>query len=82
MKNEIKMSERCGKRITLVKQVCDLADKGKSIWHARWGRPVAAAWLQNMQARYIVGQIRMGWLFEYRTMQPKRPARAHRKSQR
>jgi len=61
-----------GKPITRVRQVCELADKGKSVWHSRWGRPVAGAWLQNMQARAIVGFIRMGWLYYYKPKSKKK----------
>lgn len=56
---------RIGKLITKANRVCELADKGKSIYHSRWSRPVAAAFLQNMHFRIIVNFIRMGWLYEY-----------------
>jgi len=60
------MKTGIGKPITNAKRVVELADKRKAIYHVRWGRPIAAAWLASMQVRLIVGFIRMHWLYEYR----------------
>lgn len=61
-----------GKPIMNAKRVVEISDKGKAIYHVRWGRPVAATWLANMPLRLIVGFIRMHWLYEYRAKSPRR----------
>lgn len=55
-----------GKPITKVEQVCTLANKGKAIYHTRWGKTVPAAFLVNFQARMLANHIRMGWLYNYK----------------
>lgn len=81
MKTKPKMPEvptgaGIGKPITNAKRVVELAQKGRSIYHVRWGRPAAAAWLQNMPLHLIVGFIRMHWLYEYRAKPQRKGARA------
>lgn len=73
MMNQRKMSpkNKKGARITTVAEVVDLAKKKRSIWHSQLERAIPAAFLQNMQARGVVGFIRRGWLWEYNPNQKK-----------
>jgi len=53
------------KQITKVSEIVDMAKAGGVVFHTKWQRPCPAAFLQNMQARLIVGFIRRGWLYTY-----------------
>lgn len=55
------------KQIKTVEQVMTLANNKKSIVHKLWGNPIAAAFIQNFQARSLFMMIKGGMLFEYRT---------------
>lgn len=55
-----------GKQITKLEQVVKLAKSGKAIYHSRWGRSVAAAFIVSMPLTVVAGYIRMGWLYHYK----------------
>jgi len=65
-----------GKPVTKVEHIHKLAQRGKSIWHMRLGRPVPASWLQNMPVSLIVGYFRMFWLYEYRAKSQEKAKKA------
>lgn len=68
LKAHLEKSPTIGKKITKVEQVVALAKERKSVYHTRWGQIVPAAYIENMQAAFIVSQIRMGWLYEYKPL--------------
>ena len=58
-----------GKRVTTVRQLCDLASDRKSVVCERiFIKPCAAAWVQNMQGRQIVRLINYG-MYVYKKKQ-------------
>ena len=55
-----------GKRIKTIKQVLELARKGKAVYCIQWRRPCPAAFFQCWQARMLYDFINRGYLYEFK----------------
>ena len=60
-----KIHKKLGSPITTLKELCELADRRKSVYVKSWSRSMPAAWLQNQQGRMLFSWMKAKMLLRY-----------------